>query len=528
MGNFRRSYNFALLACRFFGIFLCDIQNVQEVQRRGWSCIGADVPLVSDLSKMATRSVDLVLRLLTKLVMLTLLCGRSIEAKGYLKLIMIIKAFLERKITSEGINKREGAYSPSPHISKGDSFMGGDEDYLLIGSSNILYALNDIYSVLAVLASRSSPKEHKSSTFSKLLPSMLIGNNTLDSVHELSSASDSISERSFHDENGSRNSSRGSFHSCLVHITRALRSLAVGRLPESFISLDRALSFLSADTSEDDIASRQLVVLLSAWVALMGGKKEKARVLCMFVLDYARTHKQSLLLKWSLELLMMLQVLAAVRGTDVNLFLRNNIEMAMIEIKNANMRDRPSAASSALLAFSYAYERNDTLALPLARFAIDRLSQRSPITPVSGMFIFLAGYAAALLMDHQWQRLMLVYDEEQCYEEIHKSPRIMIRCDEVVREALNALASIAQNYQPILSVLHEALRHKHANALSDLRSTGGIYPIPRLFSDRFLENFDKFVFGISFLVDSQASDPSSSYRQNPTTSVNLDTFMANS
>jgi hypothetical protein len=114
-------------------------------------------------------------------------------------------------------------------------------------------------------------------------------------------------------------------------------------------------------------------------------------------------------------------------------------------------------------------------------------------------------------MDHQWQRLLLMYSEEQCYEEIHKSPRIMIRSDEVVREALAALASIALNYQPILSVLHEALRHKHSNALMDLRSTGGLHPVPRLFSNSVLKKYDKFVFGTSFLTESVTSDPSVSF-----------------
>jgi hypothetical protein len=422
-----------------------------------------------------------------------------------------IKAYLEMKITTQSMSKKERSYYAS---SGAESIMGSDDDYLLIGSGNILYALNDIYAALALLASRSSPREHNASSLAKLCSSLGLTSRTIDTAFDLNAGSESLSsmEKSIQEDRGSRNSHKGSFYSCLLHITRALWALANGRLPEAFTNLDQALSYLSADSNEDDIASRQIVVLLSAWVALMGGKREKARVLCIFVLDYARSHKQSLLLKWSLELLMMLQILSAVMGTDVNLFLRNSIEIALIEVKNATARDRPSAASSALLAFSYAYERNDTLALPLARFAIDRLAQRSPITPVSGMFVFLAGYAAALLMDHQWQRLLLAHSEEQCYEEIHKSPRIMVRSDEVVREALTVIASIALNHQPILSVLHEALRQKHANALVDLRSTGGLHPVPRLFPNSVLQKYDKFIFGTSFLTESiVTSDQSASF-----------------
>lgn len=255
--------------------------------------------------------------------------------------------------------------------------------------------------------------------------------------------------------------------------------------------------------------------LLSAWCAFLSGKFKRAHALVDYLQEFSLACKQSTLYKWSSQLRMLSILFSGHEDKDA---LVAALEACVVDIKNRTQEDGISACASAVLALALVsvenIDKSRRRALALARYAADKLAARSSFTIIGGIYLFLAGYAAALLMKHDNIALSCL-SKNRAKSHRGQSPRIFQNSQLVVEKALSGLSNMSgPNNQPCLKLLHEALALKlycvsrtpgasklnFSSLPTDLPLTSSL----RISTDTDLSyEFDEFKFGIAFLQTEQ-------------------------
>jgi hypothetical protein len=245
--------------------------------------------------------------------------------------------------------------------------------------------------------------------------------------------------------------------------------------------------------------------LLTAWSCFVCGKVVRAGALVNYLLEYALACNQLVLYRWASELGLLTMIMCGEWEAEA---LIRVLDTQILAMKNVTCRDKMSPCSCAALALALALdckEKSWEQALPLARFAAQKLARKPGSTLVSGIFLFLAGYTAALLMQNDNVKMNCLQDSAKSkYRD--KSPRMFSNCQLVVDTALQALSNIATvNHQPCIMLLCDAL------SLKSIGVTKKIDPRSEEFDPTLTASlkvnepsglvymFPEFTFGLAFL-----------------------------
>lgn len=255
--------------------------------------------------------------------------------------------------------------------------------------------------------------------------------------------------------------------------------------------------------------------LLSAWCAFLSGETRRSSALAEYLQEFSLAYNQTVLYRWSSQLRMLHIIFGEYEDCES---LTDALTNSAAHIRNVTADDSTSACTSACIAFATIVQCDGSCkcscskkALPLARYAIEKLSSRSAVTLVSGVYLFIAGYAAALIMQHDNVTLnCLSGSAAKKHRDI--SPRLFKNCQPLVEKALEALERISSpNIQPCLILLYDALALKFFCACRTLGETkldckSDIVSRVRLVSSmksnlpqKIGYRYEEFNFGLAFL-----------------------------
>jgi hypothetical protein len=313
------------------------------------------------------------------------------------------------------------------------------------------------------------------------------------------------------------------FDQAVILVDKALLDASKAEFKTGMLCLRRASVLLGCLGDEVGGASRQFVHLYQAWCYFVCGNVSKSNVLLEVISKFVSVFEQSTLYKWAIELKALKMV---VNGTGYASSM--TISDLITNLREILKTDKPSACSSAIMAMSYAIGGQPLLAVTHARYAILKLSQRDAVTFVAPLFIFIAGYAAAIAMEAYIDIIILsstdalpVYhsepirnlysdfdDNEEKLEESwitearkksYKAMRRVEFADECVSMAQKRLRSVYKTSQPCMVQLYRALKIKHLICNAVLNKTVSKLPYSHLMSDIKTSDYNDFVFGYSFL-----------------------------
>ena len=240
------------------------------------------------------------------------------------------------------------------------------------------------------------------------------------------------------------------FYKIITDFDDALKYMAHGHFDHSFSTMSRVLAgCISFDSNGISSGSsfRQLALLQCAWVMFLSGSSKRAQIILSSVIDLSRQNKQSEILSWGLEFAMFLKLFCSkfIRCATIH-----ELEEIAAEIKQLTCLDRPTASVAALLSIAYFLEGNNELAIQLSHYAVGKLSQKASVTPIIGIYVFVAGYAAANIIEHLGKEEL---------DRKNSSPRHYFRAISVVQSAVDALSRFC-NAQPCLQLLFDGLNCK--------------------------------------------------------------------
>jgi hypothetical protein len=245
------------------------------------------------------------------------------------------------------------------------------------------------------------------------------------------------------------------FESGFNHLKEAFMSWIAGRFSDTFGSLRRSVHYFSTDTNDcSGSCMRSILLIQSSWVALCAGQLLKAKALSRSVFDFANALSQPDLVKMSLEVKLLLIVLL----TDyTEQSPTREIENSASVVRKFLRKDAIPPGMCAIIALSYALERDVCRALQYAKYAVQKLQSKTAITPTAGILLFIGGYAACMLYEQdQKYANSLPADVALAYL---SSSQTSSTCESLVDSALHGLA-VMKNMQPCLHVLETALACK--------------------------------------------------------------------
>ena len=167
------------------------------------------------------------------------------------------------------------------------------------------------------------------------------------------------------------------------------------------------------------------------------------------------------------------------------------LEAVSTEIKKILMRNNPTASAAAVLSFAYMIEEKYDRALPLARYAIGGLAKKDPVTPIAGIFTFIAGYSAGVILE----KLGPSYFKQMKDDE--PSPRLFARSKEIVMSAVDLLSQHCAVVQPCLTGLRDALYCKYFSCTDQLREIASVSNI--ISKIKKAPTFSEFAFALAFI-----------------------------
>jgi hypothetical protein len=271
---------------------------------------------------------------------------------------------------------------------------------------------------------------------------------------------------------------------CLLD--KALECVALARFSDAFLCLRRGGLLLGSLGEEGGGTFRQFLYLFQAWCCFSCGRSSKCKVLLEVIMKFASLFEQSTLYKWAVELKALRFILTSTRSS-----IRTGVEEYMKLIKSATKNDRLSACSSSLYAFTLGLEGDVAECLTYAKYAIARLSQRNSVTPIGAIYLFCAGYAAALALDSNSQNKTNSSD----YAVARRSDVAV----ELISITLKKLQNIYKTSQPCLVSLYRALKIKYTVSVSLSNGVLHRVPVGKLLSTQKTNPYCDFVFGEAFL-----------------------------
>lgn len=497
MGSFRTSFNTSLLAMHCYRILnVISYKSSSGVMK--WMFTGTKQDSVSvflknakfsRLRELGLSSLRLVVALCVQLGVVSLLCARTKTAKFYFELSATLRMFTEKRFPQHSffVDETPGGNAGSP--------CGFPIDYILS-----LHRMKDLLVNLCVCSDSQRGRAHiDRGAISSNASSLKTDHESHSPEWDLNDSMDDCSATLTRARTASSNTELDYMidskfvMDAASHISSGLAETGSGHFAVAYATFGWGIHLLNIDTDDFGATCRQMIILQNAWVALLSGNVERSKVICSSVLEYTRAYKQVLLCKWALELDMLHQIL----GADFSVYsITSAIEHCAYEIKKRTRTDKMSPCSSAILALSYVMDRDAKRALPLVKYAVAKLCNRPAVTIVPGIFLFIAGYAAALLMQHDnaYRRNL---PSNISLEHRNLSPRVFNVCKDVVAQALSGLSSMAAIAQPCLTLLHDALEFKYITVVFEGASI--VQHSKNFFLDTSLTKYNEFIFGKAFV-----------------------------
>ncbi len=277
------------------------------------------------------------------------------------------------------------------------------------------------------------------------------------------------------------------FSDVLIHLESAIIYMSQGLFSGAFTFLGRSIGpCIQFDEKGDLIKGssfKHYIIYLMSWSFLLAGNTSRACTVLKGVTAMSRMSKQFDLCVRVTELAMLMRVLRCHYGFPA---MSLELDNMLLKVKIIRRRDENTSCCNAILALAHVLRSNYAIAIPMSRLAVAKLAQKEAVTPISSIFIFIAGYAAAVIVE-RFPRSALDHE---------LSPRFCTRALEVANSAISALKKNSV-YLPFVSVLCKALECKVFSLTNRLRD---ITVVSNFFQSlRAPPFFSEFVFGNAFL-----------------------------
>lgn len=310
----------------------------------------------------------------------------------------------------------------------------------------------------------------------------------------------------------------------LTLVDKAMHDASTAKFNTCLLCLRRCSVLLRCLSDEVGGTTQQFVNLYQAWCTFVNGHASKSKIILEVISKVVSVYEQATLYKWAVELRALKLVLGPADTANVSA-----VYEMMKQLREILKSDTPTACSSAIMALYYATNRDPVQAVTHSRFAILKLLQRDAVTFVGPVFLFIAGYAAAIAMELYTSAMMEgVYpsptgvntsrslsselngeadapapEPEEWYIEAKAKSYTATRryelAEECVSLAQQRLRTVYKTSQPCVVTLYRALKIKHllCNAVTKRVVTN--LPYSTLMSTAKTDPFQDFVFGHAFL-----------------------------
>jgi hypothetical protein len=266
--------------------------------------------------------------------------------------------------------------------------------------------------------------------------------------------------------------------SATVNVSQGISFASIGCFTSALFAVGKAANTLNLDADDIGASLRQYVLLNHAWLAYLAGNCEQSRVMCASVIDFTRVSKQVTVCRWALELQMLQVVLSSSSGASVT----SSLDSQLTEIKRMTKSDKYSACTATVLGLALALDK-DKKSLSMCRYAVSKLRCRVAVTLVPGIFLFIGGYAATLLLES--------HGVDGAKD--GRSLRFIENCKDVVQQSILGLTDM-ESTQPCLRLLRDALQLKY------LRATSQEISVTYIVSNTSASDYNEFLFGNTFFL----------------------------
>lgn len=318
------------------------------------------------------------------------------------------------------------------------------------------------------------------------------------------------------------------FEQAVFLLDKAMSDASSAKFNTCLLCLRRGAVLLSCLSDEVGGTIRQFVHLFQAWCSFASGHGSRSKVLLEVISKVVSVYEQATLYKWAVELRALKLVFGPSEVTTVSA-----VHELMKQLREILKSDKPTACSSSILALHYACDKNPCDAVIQARYAILKLIPRDAVTFIAPIFLFVAGFAAAICMelyisvmvggidmtgtpplaDRTSRNLSSELCEDSSQNRVQekeswiaeaqrssqKAKRRLQFAEECVSMAQDRLKSIYKTSQPCIVTLYRALKIKHMLCNAVLNKTINKLPYSSLMSDTKTVAFTEFSFGHAFL-----------------------------
>lgn len=297
----------------------------------------------------------------------------------------------------------------------------------------------------------------------------------------------------------------------IVNCETANFNASKGKFKECLRYLDNGIRLLTCMSDESGGTMQRYVYLFKNWVSFVCGRNAKFFLRLDEISKFVAVFEQVTLYKWALELRSLHLVLNSLRGKACS-----SISDILRKLREIRKSDNPSASTSAVIALACALDNNPIQAVTYAKYSLQKLVQRDCVTFVRPLFIFIAGYAAAIAMELYAAAMIDTSDHERVpdtqgkhytpldwfLEANRKSSKAARRYElakECVSMAQQRLRVVYKASQPCVVTLYRALKIKHS--VCDAVRTNKVRKLPykNMVCTIKTDGFNEFVFGNVFL-----------------------------